>query len=139
MNLNDIYGNQRVKARNGITVLDICENMNDNAKVIYYFIERDIFLGCKIKNTPRKIMKYNVLYVEAHYDTLNIYIQEIKEKKIMREKFKRKVVVNGIYDTKKYRWIYDSNTNVILRKPIVHLDTVKALGEWEIVERNVLK
>ena len=57
----------------------------------------------------------------------------------MREKFKRKVIINGIYDTKKYRWIYDSNTNVILRKPIVHLDTVKALGDWEIVERDVLK
>ena len=57
----------------------------------------------------------------------------------MREKFRRKVIVNGIYDTKKYRWIYDRKTNVILRKHIVHLDTVKVVGDWEIVERNVLK
>lgn len=60
-----------------------------------------------------------------------ILLKLIKERNFMN--------LNGIYDIKKYRWIYDSNANVILRKSIVHLDTVKALGEWEIVERNVLK
>lgn len=56
----------------------------------------------------------------------------------MRESFKRKVIENGIYDTKRYRWLYDSNSNTIQRLPIQYLDTTRALSEWEIVESEVL-
>lgn len=56
----------------------------------------------------------------------------------MRESFRRKVVVHGIYDTKKYRWIYDWKTNAIVRIPIEYLGTTRALSDWEIVESEVL-
>lgn len=56
----------------------------------------------------------------------------------MRESFIRKVVAHGIYDTKKYRWIYDCGTNSIIRIPIEYLDTTRALSDWEIVESEVL-
>lgn len=56
----------------------------------------------------------------------------------MTESFKQKVIEHGIYDTQRYRWIYDINTNTIQRLPIEYLGTMRALSEWEIVEREVL-
>ena len=56
----------------------------------------------------------------------------------MTESFKQKVIENGIYDTERYRWIYDINTNTIQRLPIQYLDTTKALSDWEVVESEVL-
>ena len=56
----------------------------------------------------------------------------------MTESFKQKIIENGIYDTKRYRWIYDINTNTIQRLPIKYLDTTKALSDWVIVESEVL-
>lgn len=56
----------------------------------------------------------------------------------MKESFKQKIIEDGIYDTKRYRWIYDVNTNTIQRLPIQYLDTTRALSDWEIVERGVL-
>ena len=56
----------------------------------------------------------------------------------MKESFRLKVVAQGIYDTKKYRWIYDCATNTIIRIPIEYLGTTRALSGWEIVESEVL-
>ena len=61
-----------------------------------------------------------------------------KRSKNMTESFKQKVIENGIYDTERYRWIYDINTNTIQRLPIQYLDTTRALSDWEIVESEVL-
>lgn len=61
-----------------------------------------------------------------------------EKRKNMRESFRRKVVAHGIYDTKKYRWIYDYKTNTIIRIPIEYLGTTRALSDWEIVESEVL-
>ena len=56
----------------------------------------------------------------------------------MKESFKQKVIENGIYDTDRYRWIYDINTNTIQRLPIKYLYSTRALTDWQIVESEVL-
>lgn len=80
MNLFSIYGIQERKKNNGIIVADICANMNDDAK-ISYVLDSGITVSCKLKNTPREILKYPVFYIETYFDILYVYIKKEKEKK----------------------------------------------------------
>lgn len=58
----------------------------------------------------------------------------------MTVEFEKKVMREGIVDTKKYRYVvkecHDSNSQwaEIRRLPIEKLDTISAAGEWETVK-----
>jgi len=54
----------------------------------------------------------------------------------MTREFMEKVKEHRIYDTRAYRYVYDSTTDRIQRIRIEYLDTVKALDpeEWEEVK-----
>ena len=53
----------------------------------------------------------------------------------MRQDLINKVMADRIYDTRSYRYVYDSSTNCVRRIRIEYLDTVKALDPeyWEVI------
>lgn len=54
----------------------------------------------------------------------------------MKKEFENKVINLGIYDTKKYRYVYKAypDRGEIQRLPIKNLDTTACLDGWEIVK-----
>ena len=79
MNLNGLTRAYQRNGEKGITVSEVYSNMSADTK-IYYILESDIAIGCKLKNTPIEIMKYHVLYIETHYGILYVHIEKRKEK-----------------------------------------------------------
>ena len=51
----------------------------------------------------------------------------------MTQSFINRVMRERIVDTRKYRYIFDSNNGQIQRIPIKYLDTTAALADWETV------
>lgn len=78
MNLKGLMGAYQHNGEKGITVRDICKNMNDITKMGY--ILDDIAISCKLQNTPKEIMEYHVCYTEVDFDTLYVQIEKRKEK-----------------------------------------------------------
>ena len=60
----------------------------------------------------------------------------MKEVTVMTREFMEKVKEHGIYDTRAYRYVYNSMTDRIQRIRIEYLDSVKALDPeyWEEVK-----
>ena len=54
----------------------------------------------------------------------------------MKKDFIKKVIEQGIVDTKLFRYIYESNTNEIKRLSIKDLDTTNAIDNWETVVKD---
>lgn len=54
---------------------------------------------------------------------------------MISKNFARRVVREGIVDTKKYRYVTKEETDgiAIYRIPVEMLDTTVALGDWELV------
>lgn len=54
-------------------------NMNYDTK-ISYVLDSGITVSCKLKNTPREILKYRVFYMETYFDILYVYIKKKRRK-----------------------------------------------------------
>ena len=55
---------------------------------------------------------------------------------MLSRKFLERVRTERTVDTRKFRYIWDGDSGIIVRKPLVELDTT---SDWETVARVVLE
>ena len=61
------------------------------------------------------------------------HVRKEREVVIMTKKFARKVLANGIVDTREYRYVVDWHRECIKRIRLEDLDTTNAISGWEVV------